>query len=50
MPVSDPEAAKSKLSLLPAAPVRFSKPVNVTPPTLPLPAPVIDQVLSTAGP
>jgi hypothetical protein len=42
--------AKSKVSLLFAAPVRFSKPVNATPPTLPAPAPVTDQVASPLGP
>jgi hypothetical protein len=39
-----------KVSLLLAAPARFSKPAKLVPATAPAPAPVIDQLESAPGP
>ena len=50
MPVSEPVASKTNVSSLPAAPVRSSNPLNESGPMLPVPGPVIDQTVSTAGP
>src|SRR3989442_777641 len=50
VPPSDPPGAKTNVSLLSAAPARFSKPAKVTVPSVPLPDPLTCQVLSAAGP
>ena len=49
-PLTLPPRSTSKVSLLFAAPVRFSKPEKATPPTVPLSGPVMLQVESAAGP
>src|SRR6266487_3898917 len=50
VPLSDPPGAKTNVSLLSAAPVRFSKPAKETLPTEPPPAPVTCHMLSAGGP
>src|SRR5437763_4903009 len=50
VPATEPPAAKTKVSLLFAAPWRFSTFAKVTPATVPLPAPVTVHVASDEGP
>ena len=50
VPVTAPPGLSTNVSLLSAAPTRFSKPTNATPPIVPVPVAVIAQVESAAGP
>ena len=45
-----PPGATTNVSLLSAAPTRFSKPLKPRPPTTPAPEPVTFQMLSAPGP